>query len=273
MTKIRTLQLLSLAASTVFVGCAANETSMNAVLAPEPGPNLVFADTTQPTRDYPQSVSYIQNGDTAGEGSTGFRYRSADNIRYGLTPLAEPVVFAANVVTSPYTLIADRNDPNVSSGLQFPPTYTAMPPLPPENAPVAAEAPAAPPVEAGTATSIETAPSDPALSPATTTPAAVEHAENVPGDILKPAGGEPNAPSFIVAGQVIRPGTYSAKDLKLSQIVVAAGPSTEDATKVSVQIDRPGEESAKTTLDDLLTGKVEDISVKANDVITISVLP
>ena len=273
MNKSRTLQLLSLAASTIaaaFVGCTSNETSTDATLAPEPGENLVFADTTQPTRDYSQTVATIANGDTAAAGTTGFRYRSADNIRYGLTPVVEPGVFAANVVTMPYTLIAERNEEHVSSGLQVPPTHTAMPPLP--DAPVAPEAPPTPPVETGTVTSAELAPSDMAMSPATTMPAAVEQAQDRPNEILLPAGAE-NSPTFVIAGQVLRPGTYAAKDLKLSQIVVAAGPSTEDPTKVGVQIDRPGEETAKTTLDQLLSGAVEDIAVKTGDVITVGVLP
>jgi hypothetical protein len=273
MTKTRTLQLLSLAASTIagaFVGCASNETSMNAVLAPEPGDNLVFADTTQPTRDYSQSVAIIQNGDTVADGSTGFRYRSADNVPTALVPAAEVGVFAANVGTLPYTLISERNKEHVSTGLQFPPTYTAMPALP--DAPVAPEAPPTPPVETDTAISAEMAPADAALSAAATMPAVVEHAENRPDQILLPAGGD-NSPAFTVAGQVLRPGTYAAKDLRLSQIIVAAGPSSEDPTKVGVQIDRSGEETAKTTLDQILSGAVEDVMVKSGDVITIGVLP
>jgi protein involved in polysaccharide export with SLBB domain len=62
-------------------------------------------------------------------------------------------------------------------------------------------------------------------------------------------------------------------NLKLSEVVKAAGPSTEDPAKVRVQIDRPGEESASTTLAELISGAVDDIVIRQGDVVTVSVLP
>lgn len=255
MTKTRTLQLLALATSAVIAGCTANETSLNATLAPEPGDNLVYADTTQPTRDWPQSISYIANGDTQADGTTGFRYRSADNLAAWQYPIVEPGVFAANIVTAPYTLIAERDRQHVSAGLQFPPSHTMMPPLP-DSPNIAPEAPPTPPV-------VEQGVVDLSESP-TTAPAA---------DLLIATTDRPEAPAFTIAGQVLKPGTYDATNMKLSQVVAAAGPAAEDTSKVRVQIDRPGEESATTTLDQLISGAVEDITLKSGDVITVSVLP
>lgn len=268
MTYTRTAQLIA-AASTVALlvvaGCANNEISTPAVLAPEPPENLVFADTTQPVRDFPQSVSYFQNGDTVGE-STGFKYRSYDNVTVGVAPLVEPAVFLANIVTLPFTLISQRGD-QISSGLQFPPSYTDLPPMPPE--PVYAT-----PTPKGEAPAKESDTVTP-LNPPATMPLDDNNGNNVvaaPGDVLTRVQGE-NGPAFTIVGQVNRPGTYQAKDLKLSQAVIAAAPGTRDSTKVGVQIARPGEEAADTTLDQLVSGAVEDVQLKAGDVITVSVKP
>lgn len=270
MTKTRALQLLSVTASAAIVGCTANELQTPATLAPDPGPNLVFADTTQPVRDWPRTTSQIANGDTVDDGPTGFRWRSADNLPGWQYPLVEPGIFVGNVVTAPYTLIAEQNQEHVSAGLQFPPSYTMMPPYP--TAPAAPEAPEPPPVVAP-ASSEETSPSSAAELSAATQPAIIEHAENRPDEVLIRSSATPQSPAFTISGQVLRPGTYSVGQLKLSQAVVAAAPATEDHTKVRVTIDRPGEDSATTTLDQLLTGAVEDVTLKNNDSVTISVAP
>lgn len=255
MTKTRMLHLAAAAGLTgsifAVAGCQTNETSLNAILAPEPPDVAVFADTTQPVRDYPRSVSYIQNGDTVAE-STGARWRSADNVNVLAAPAVETGVFIGNLVTMPYTLIQQRGT-IISTGLQFPPTYTAMPPLPPEQ-------PAAQ----------EKARAEPTMDVATTEPAT----QPVAAEVLERTTTQPGVPAFTITGQVLRPGTYDAGDnVKLSDVVAAAGPSTEDPKKVSIHIERRGEQPATTTLDQLQSGAVDDIVVKPGDVITIGVLP
>ena len=261
MTHTRTVRLAAIAAATLLLtGCATNEISTPAALAPQPENVHVFADTAEPVRDWPQTTSYIQNGDTV-TGSTGFQYRSADDINVGLAPLAEVGVFALNIVTLPYTLITQSGD-RTSAGLQFPPSHTAMPVMPHSTGygdPAGGQPSAQPGVD-----------SSPEMSAPTTSPAA---AEATPSSVLTRVGSDTNAPAFTVAGQVQRPGTYDVVNLKLSEVVTAAGPSTQDPTKVLVQIARPGEETASTTLDKLLSGEVDDVVIKQGDVITVSVQP
>ena len=266
MIHARTLRIAAAATSAAVLaamGCASNEVSSRAALAPEPGENMVFADTTQPVRDFPQSTSYIQNGDALG-GSTGFRYRSYDDVNVGVAPLVEPGVFIANVVTLPYTLITQRGE-RVSSGLQFPPSHTQMPALPQSAAPDVTTPPTHPDAVPG----VDSSPTD----VATTLPADATTQDAPPSSVLSRTGSDVNAPAFMVAGQVQRPGTYDVMNLKLSEVVKAAGPSTEDPAKVRVQIDRPGEESASTTLAELISGAVDDIVIRQGDVVTVSVLP
>lgn len=242
------------------LGCQRLQTTSEATLAPEPTDTPVFAGTTQPVRDWDRSAALIQNGDTVAR-TPGTRWRTKDNLPpYAVAP-AEVGVFVGNVVTMPYTMYEQRGE-QISSGLQFPPTHTAMPPMPPSPQ-VQPQPGLELPVPAPTVVT------DPIVTPGTV----ADVTPTTPAEVLASTT-QPSVPSFTITGQVLRPGTFEAgAGPKLSQVVAAAGPASEDPAKIRVTIARQGEEPATTTLADLLQGTAQDIAVQAGDQITVELMP
>lgn len=186
------------------------------------------------------------------------------------TPAVGTGLFAANVVTAPYTLWEQRSG-IVSSGVQFPPTYTAMPALPPSpaNSPVNPEDRVVPirgttPGETPPAVSIGTD----ATGTPTTSP--------IRPAILKPVlEGETSATAFTIAGDVPFPGRYeTGTDVTLSEAIAGAGlEASLEPSKVKFRLERPGSETAEATLADLQSDKVNDIVLKPGDTLTLDVAP
>jgi hypothetical protein len=259
-------RLLSLATTAAFtltcagVGCQRFSSSADATYAPEPTEVPVFAGTTQPVRDWDQSVAFVQNGDTVAR-SPGIRWRTKDDLPAYAAGAAEVGVFIGNVVVMPYTLYQERGA-QVSTGTSLPPTHTAMPVMPP------------PPAVEPQPGLDEPLPAPVVVSDPTVTPGTVaDVVPTTPADVLASTT-QPSVPSFTITGQVVRPGTFeAAAGPKLSQVVAAAGPASQDPAKVHVTLARPNEEPASTTLADLLSGASQDVTVQADDQITVEVIP
>ena len=130
----------------VFSGCAKQTYSSRPPLNEEP----LTIDQAMQQRDWDRSTAYYQNGDVP-SWSTGFAYRSQADARWKYY-FADYGAFAANLVTLPWTMYQegtgtptawDPQDPNnpdtkegtgiVSAGDILPPTYTAVPALPPSD--------------------------------------------------------------------------------------------------------------------------------------------
>lgn len=252
---IRIASLLACAA--VIVGCQSWSPTETWTTAPEPEINVAYEGeaATQPVREYDQTVSLYQSGDIPTD-STAFRYRSKDGVHPALVPIVEPAVFIGNLVTSPVTAWQER-DGIVSTGPQFAPTYTAMPPLPASQAQVQEMQPTAPstqPVEATITTTDET------------------HVVTTSTG-LTPAA-ELSTTAFAIVGHVQWPGRYESADgLTLAQALVAAGLVEKNGEKVSVKIERAGEEPSSALLSDVLTGNTANPVLQAGDVITVTVTP
>lgn len=243
-----------LASAALVVGCQSWSPTETWTTAPEPEINVAYEGeaATQPVREYDQTVSFYQNGDIPTD-STAFRYKSKD-VHPALVPIVEPAVFIGNVVTSPVTAWQER-DGIVSTGPQFAPTHTAMPPLPASQAQVQEMLPVGPgagPAEATITTTDETH---------------VVTASNG----LTPAA-ELSTTAFAIVGHVQWPGRYESADgLTLAQALVAAGLVEKQGEKVSVKIERAGEESSSALLSDILSGNTANPVLQAGDVITVTV--
>jgi hypothetical protein len=84
-------------------------------------------------RDWQPSVAYYANGDTV-SGSTGFAYEPDPQLDSWQYYFADVGTYFVNLVTAPVTLYEQRDGVG-STGVSLPPTYTAVPPLPPSDAP------------------------------------------------------------------------------------------------------------------------------------------
>ncbi len=237
-------------------GCIGYTTSEQRALAPEPQTNVTFeAPATQPVRDYDQTAALYQNGDI-GSDTTAFRYKSADNVHVLLIPIVESGIYIGNLVTSPYTAFEQREG-IVSTGPQFAPTYTGVPPLPASQAQIQAMLPTHP----------STQPSEMSIGTS---------ANGEPVVVTTAAGLVPAADlsttAFAVVGHVQFPGRYEVQDsLTLAQAIVAAGLVEKDGSKVTVKIERSGEEPSSALLSDILAGQTANPVLVAGDVVTITV--
>ncbi len=109
-------------------GCVKTSTSSTALMSTEP----MSIDKAMQLRDWPLTTALYANGDSD-TSSTGFAYEPDPDLEGWQYYFADPGVYFLNLVTSPYTLYQQRNGAT-STGVQTPPTYTAMPPLPPSSA-------------------------------------------------------------------------------------------------------------------------------------------
>lgn len=242
-------------AGLLLAGCTAMTTTEQRALAPEPELTTAFTEpATQPVRDYDQSAALYQSGDIA-SGTTGARYRTKDTIHPALVPVAETGVFIANVVTSPVTAYEQREG-IVSTGPQFPPTHTAMPPLPASQAQVQEMLPSAP----------STQPTEVTITRPDADPTVVTTSAG-----LIPAA-ELSTSAFAVVGHIQFPGRYEAREnLTLAQAIVAAGLVEKDGSKVTVKIERPGEEPSTALLSEILSGQTANPTLIPGDVVTVTV--
>lgn len=251
---------LSLASSAValagLAGCVDTVTSETRTIAPEPQSTVTYAGAaTQPVREFDQTTAVYQNGDIASS-STANRYTVSDKVNTLAIPAAETVVFLTNTVTAPVTAYQQR-DGIVSTGPQIPPTHTAMPPLPASQAQMREALPVAPSTQP---TEMQIVTGDPAAPAVVTTTAG-----------LTPAA-ELSTTAFAIVGHVQFPGRYEAQEnLTLAQALVAAGLVEQDGNKVSVKIERAGEEPSSATLAEILSGQTANPVLVAGDVVTVTV--
>ena len=98
----------------------------------------IAVDPAMALRDWPPTQAEYQGGRTVA-GATGFGYESSptrDADAYNPASLVvDPAIFLLNVVTAPFTLAAQGFGPQVSSGVEVPPTYTAAPVVPDDPEP------------------------------------------------------------------------------------------------------------------------------------------
>lgn len=124
-----TRTLLTLTASTLLAGmlggCVESSTTTAGSINTEP----LVIDPAMQARNWEPTIAYYANGDTSGW-STGFAYEPRADLEPYQYYFADTGTYLLNLVTSPYTFYKQR-DGTVSTGVQLPPTYTAMPPLPP----------------------------------------------------------------------------------------------------------------------------------------------
>jgi hypothetical protein len=139
-----TRTLLTVTASTLLAGllggCVESSTSTAGAISTEP----LIIDPAMQARTWEPTVAYYANGDTP-SWSTGFAYAPRTDLEPYQYYFADTGTYLLNVVTSPYTFYKQRGG-IVSTGVQLPPTYTAMPPLPPSYV-EAVESPTTQPVE------------------------------------------------------------------------------------------------------------------------------
>lgn len=247
------LSSLVLAAASVVVlgGCTATQYSTATTLTPEPE-----AGTGQSVRQFEPTVANYANGDTVTKGG-GFRYQTDKG-----APSREYIgrdvgVYAANIVTLPYSLVADRNDVHVSQGLVIEPSYTAVPARPYGTEPVAPKPYAdavAPTVVTPTAVAPTTAPSDTTVI----TPTPVEPA---------PLG------TFTILGHVSDPGKYDLKKegVTLTQALAAAGLVQKDAGKVTITLTSNDGTSRTFKLDTIAADA--DPVLKPGDSVVVKIVP
>ncbi len=130
-----TRMILGLATLAMLGGCVKTSTTSTGMINSEP----LTIDPAMQLRDWQPSVAYYANGDTM-SGSTGFAYEPDPKLDSWQYYFADPGTYFVNLVTSPYTLYEQRDGVG-STGVSLPPTYTAVPPLPPSYAKTVTTAP------------------------------------------------------------------------------------------------------------------------------------
>lgn len=113
-------------------GCAnkpkppATETELSPVSEP------MYADAAMVQRDYSPSIAYYPTGATQAY-STHWPYEGQETKIQELNAVVDPVLFLAQTVMLPVRMVTDPPGKFINFyGPVVPPTYTAMPPLPPE---------------------------------------------------------------------------------------------------------------------------------------------
>ncbi len=122
--------ILCLAGLALLSGCVNSSTTSTGQINMEP---LTIDPAMQQRQWEPQTATYA-NGDTV-TWSTGFAYDADPEQEDWKYYFADTGTYFVNLVTSPYTAYKQR-DGVASTGVQIPPTYTAVPPLPPSDAEV-----------------------------------------------------------------------------------------------------------------------------------------
>ncbi len=117
--------ILCLATLALIGGCVDATTTSTGEINTEP----LTIDPAMQQRTWEPTVAYYQNGDVKTQ-STGFAYSSnAPYSQYDYY-VTDTGTYLVNLITSPWTFYQQR-DGVVNTGTQLPPTYTAVPPLPP----------------------------------------------------------------------------------------------------------------------------------------------
>ncbi len=119
------LCLAGLAGLALLGGCVQSSTTSAGQINMEP----LTIDPAMQNRQWEPATAYYANGDTV-TWSTGFGYEpdpAQPNWQYYFSDTG---TYFVNLVTMPYTFYQQR-DGVASTGVQIPPTYTAVPPLPP----------------------------------------------------------------------------------------------------------------------------------------------
>lgn len=109
-------------------GCVETSTSSVGLVNTEP----LVVDQAMQLRNWEPSYAYYANGDTP-SWSLGFAYTPRSDLQPYQYYFADTGTYLLNLVTMPYTFYQQRGG-LVSTGVQLPPTYTAVPPLPPPSA-------------------------------------------------------------------------------------------------------------------------------------------
>ena len=128
---IITAACTAIASVALFTGCSHQEYGQTGRVNDDP----LVVDQAMQIRDWDKSYANYENGSTKGW-STGFAYVSQGDLPYGLNYVADTGTFFGNVLTLPITAYQQRNGV-VSSGVNVPETYTAVPPVPARYAPPA----------------------------------------------------------------------------------------------------------------------------------------
>ncbi|HEX8324441.1 MAG TPA: hypothetical protein VF595_11070 [Tepidisphaeraceae bacterium] len=95
------------------------------------GPMVI--DQAMQQRQWEPVTAYYETGDTR-HSTTGFGYAPRRDLPPPAFALADTGTFFVNLVTMPYTLYEQWNGVD-SGGVKLPPSYTAVPPMPPSTQP------------------------------------------------------------------------------------------------------------------------------------------
>ena len=111
----------------IAAGCSAQERVRYAPVNNVP----VIGDEAMAMRNWPRSPSYYQNGDVAAW-STRFPYQTNPRNPEGYNIVLDTTIFIGQVAILPIQLVIHPPfQPQVYHGIEYRPTSTAQPPLPP----------------------------------------------------------------------------------------------------------------------------------------------
>ena len=114
-------------------GCSTHTKTFGTV-APTSEP-IVLNDEAMDHRQWEQSTSYYASG-TTGAFPTRWNYPGYETDTFFGNVVVDPVMFGVETVTYPFRLPGDPPGEKANYAEQvLPPTYNAMPPMPPEPAP------------------------------------------------------------------------------------------------------------------------------------------
>lgn len=118
--------LIAATCAALLGGCVKQEYQSNARVNTDP----LVVDQAMQLRDWNKSSANYENGGSK-SWSTGFGYAPRGDLSYGLNYLVDLGSFFGNIATLPVTEF-DQRDGVVSSGVNLPESYTAVPPVPPQ---------------------------------------------------------------------------------------------------------------------------------------------
>jgi hypothetical protein len=115
-------------------GCTCPIQKVQNMSAPDPVNDAnIQPDAAMAIRDWDQKIAWYSNGDTPAA-PTDFFYEPKWNQGYWNYAIIEWPLFVGQTVALPVTLvIAPPWNTVINGGVETPPTYTAMPPLPPSR--------------------------------------------------------------------------------------------------------------------------------------------
>ena len=119
---------VGLGASATFLGCA----TTNPVKTPAPVAREPVADEATRARNWPVSVAYYHSGATEAW-PTRWYYQPNPDYEGRLNYITDPVMFLVQTLSLPVTLGSEPpfDKKVIYAGDVLPPSYSAMPPLPP----------------------------------------------------------------------------------------------------------------------------------------------